>query len=84
MHRCSQEKPALWAQILEANEADEDEVEHFVDAPALDEGSPTSGARIEAPAEKAVLAEAAATDKEPGQGTIVKAKMMNGYDIAKR
>ena len=74
----------MWAQILEASEAQDDEVEHFVDAPALDEDLPTPGARVEAPAEKAVLAEAAATDKEPGQGTIVRAKTMNGYDIAKR
>ena len=81
---CVQEKPQLWAQILEASEAQDDEVEHFVDAPALEEDAPTLGASNEAPAEKAALAEAAATDKEPGQAAVATPKTLNGYDIAKR
>ena len=84
LHSCIQEKPQLWAQILEASEAQDDEVEHFVDAPALDEDAPTTGARIEAPAEKVGLAEAAAANKQPGQAAIVTPRTMNGYDIAKR
>lgn len=84
LHVCTQEKPQLWAQILEASEAQDDEVEHFMDAPALDKDTSTSEARLEASAGKAVSAEAAAADKQPGQAAVVTPKSTNGYDIAKR
>ena len=84
LHSCIQEKPQLWAQILEASEAQDDELEHFVDAPALDEDAPTPEARLEASAGKVMSAEAAAADKEPDQAATVRPMTMNGYDIAKR
>jgi hypothetical protein len=79
----TQEKPALWAQILEANDASDYEVEHFVDAPALDE-SPA-----EAPA-----AETAAAEDTDGKDKVAGTEaaksfngargLLQGYDMAKR
>lgn len=80
---CTQEKPALWAQILEANDASDYEVEHFVDAPALDD-SPA-----EAPAAEPAAAEET-HGKDKGAGAEAanspnKARsLLQGYDMAKR
>lgn len=84
VHWYSQEKPALWAQILEANEADEDDVEHFVDAPAPDEapvGVPgeTAGAAWQGP-DTAQQADAAAPAQDGSGGQ----RLLQGYDMAKR
>ena len=81
---CSQEKPALWAQILEANEADEDEVERFVDAPAADE------VPVEVPGDTAEAAQqdadksAQADEAAPAKGGSGGQRLLQGYDMAKR
>ena len=79
----AQEKPALWAQILEANDASDYEVEHFVDAPALDESPAEAPAAEPAAAEethgkdKGAGAEAANSPNEARS-------LLQGYDMAKR
>ena len=81
---CSQEKPALWAQILEANEADEDEVERFVDAPAPDEVPVEvlgeSAGTAQQDADKPVQAD----DAAPAKGGSGGQRLLQGYDMAKR
>lgn len=81
---CPQEKPALWAQILEANEADENEVEHFKDAPALDEEpSEAPGTSDEAAAKDSNSAKEAGA-AEPAKDAGGAHRLLEGYDMAKR
>ncbi len=74
----------MWAQILEANEADEDEVERFVDAPAPDEAPVevpgTDAEAAQQDADKSVQADEAA----PAKGDSGGQRLLQGYDMAKR
>ena len=81
--RVAQEKPALWAQILEANDASDYEVEHFVDAPALDESPAEAPAAGTAAAEKTQGKDKAA-GAEAAKSPAGARSLLQGYDMAKR
>ncbi len=79
----AQEKPALWAQILEANDASDYEVEHFVDAPALDE-SPAVAPAAEVAADADTDGKDKAAGTEAARGPNGAHTLLQGYDMAKR
>lgn len=91
---CLQERPALWSQITDPEEAD-DGLEHFVDAPDAEgdaEAGPSSGRNSEKQPDKEAAANSGGTStskgamasREDGPSSSARQAAQGGYDMRKR